>query len=367
MWSNVLGMLRDASYKRLGLALLISIFAHLFFFGGLDLSLPTLKKEMHTIEARLQMPRAVPVPAPKPGVNVEAAKPEPPKPAAPEITKVEPPQAPVDETSITSPEPMTEAPASQTPSPQAASVMPLQPEPIEQATELPPVKDEGLVINENAYQYAETYFDVSTKIDGPAEGRAKMVFNLLDGNQYQISFLTEAKGLAALVISDLLQTSDGVLTKAGLQPNHYSYQYGSKEDKTRKAVFDWQANTVQMTASKGIKTENLLAGTQDLLSFMYQFMYVAPLQNMQIPITNGKNLRVYDYSFEGEENVNSKLGEVKTIHVLHTAGDSDEKTELWLAVDYQYLPVKIRKTEKDNKVYEFVATRVVTTRPTIDR
>lgn len=364
MWNKLKEISQDLGYRRLAIALCVSILLHSMVFGGFDLSLPILKKEIHTIDARLQMPKAVPAPKIEPVPNVEAAKPEPAKPVAPEpeITKAEPPPEPVIAPSATSPEPIPE-----TPVPQAAPVLPPQPEQIEKAAELPPVKDEELVINENAYQYAETYFDVSTKIDGPAEGKAKMVFNLLENNQYQISFLTEAKGLAALVISDLLQTSDGVITKTGLQPQRYLYQYGSNADKTRKAVFDWQANTLQMTTSKGAKTENLLEGAQDLLSFMYQFMYVAPLQNMQIPITNGKNLRIYDYSFEGEENVNSKLGEVKTIHIVHAAGDSDEKTELWLAVDYQYLPVKIRKTEKDNKVYEFVATRVVTTRPTIDR
>ena len=366
MWNKLKEISQDLGYRRLAIALCVSILLHSMVFGGFDLSLPILKKEMHTIDARLQMPKAAPAPKLEPVPPVEPVNPEPSKPVAsksePEIAKVEPPPTPVTELPVTSPEPIPETPA-----PQAAPVLPPQPEPVEKVAELPPAKDEGLVINQNAYQYAETYFDVSTKIDGLAEGKAKMVFNLLDNNQYQMSFLTEAKGLAALVISDLLQTSDGALTKTGLQPQHYLYQYGSKEDKTRKAVFDWQANTLQMTTSKGAKTENLLEGAQDLLSFMYQFMYVAPLQNMQIPITNGKNLRVYDYSFEGEENVNSKLGEVKTIHIVHTAGDSDEKTELWLAVDYQYLPVKIRKTEKDNKVYEFVATRVVTTRPTIDR
>ena len=364
MWNKLKEISQDLGYRRLTIALCVSILLHSMVFGGFDLSLPILKKEMHTIDARLQMPKAAPVPKLEPAPPVEAAEPEPPKPVAsksePEVAKVEPP--PVTELPVTSPEPIPEKPASQAP-----PVLPPQPEPVEKVAELPPAKDEGLVINENAYQYAETYFDVSTKIDGPAEGKAKMVFNLLDNNQYQMSFLTEARGLAALVISDLLQTSDGVLTKTGLQPQHYLYQYGNKEDKTRKAVFDWQANTLQMTTSKGARTEPLQEGAQDLLSFMYQFMYVAPLQNMQIPISNGKNLRIYDYSFEGEENVNSKLGEVKTIHILHAAGDSDEKTELWLAVDYQYLPVKIRKTEKDNKVYEFVATRVVTTRPTIDR
>jgi hypothetical protein len=144
----------------------------------------------------------------------------------------------------------------------------------------------------------------------------------------------------------------------------YLYQFGNKADKTRKADFDWLNKKVTLQTSSESKTEDLPDGAQDLLSFMYQFMYVAPLQTMQIPIATGKNLKIYDYGFEGEENINIALGELKTLHIVHSVVDSDEKTELWLALDYQYVPVKIRKIEKNGKVVEMVATRINTNRPT---
>lgn len=355
--------MQESSYTRLALALLVSILLHAMLFGSLDLSLPYFKKEVHTIEARLQMPKAVVKKVEPPQPVPEAAKPAPKK-AKP---KKSPPPAPKQEAA---PEPVPEVlPDNVAPEPVLTPepAPPMEPEKVEAAPEqVPQPKDEGLVINENAYQYVETYFDVSTKIDGPAEGKGKIIFNLVDGTHYQLSFLVEARGLAALILPDLLQTSDGLLTKTGLQPLNYAYTFGDKTDKSRKAVFDWQANTLQLT-SKDVETkEPLLEGTQDVLSFMYQFMYVAPLQKMQLNITNGKKLREYDYAFEGEENVNSALGEVKTIHIVHTGVEVEEKIELWLAIDYQYIPVKIRKIEKNGKIYEFVATRVVTNRPTID-
>jgi hypothetical protein len=99
---------------------------------------------------------------------------------------------------------------------------------------------------------------------------------------------------------------------------------------------------------------------------MYQFMHVAPLQQMQLPIVNGKKLRIYDYSFEGEAQVSSVLGELKTIHIVHSGSSEEEKTELWLAIDYQYVPVKIRKIESNGSVVEMQATRINTNRPIID-
>jgi hypothetical protein len=223
-----------------------------------------------------------------------------------------------------------------------------------------------LVINENAYQYVETSFDVRTEIDGATEGSAKIVFNLLEGKQYQLKSLIKPQGLAALIVSNLVQTSEGQLTKSGLQPASYLYQYGDKVDKTYAAKFDWLNKTVSLTTAKGTKTEEISDGTQDLLSFMYQFMYVAPLERMQISIATGKKLATYDYSFGGEENINTPLGEIKTIHILHEGENTDEKTELWLAIDYQYLPVKIRKIEKNGKVYELVANHINTARPTLN-
>ncbi len=362
MWSKLEQVLNDPSHKRLGLALAVSVVLHFFLLGKLDLTLPDLKKEMHLIEASIQMPKAVvktvETPIPEDVVIPEPTPPvKPPEPVEPPETEM-PNQ--VNEAAVTDaapdPEPVTENP----PQPQTENSEPSPPQ------EAPQPEDTGLVINENAYQYVETDFDVRTKIDGSAEGKAKITYNLIDNKQYQLKWLTEGSGIVALLFPDLLQTSEGELTKTGLQPKTYLYQFGNKTDKTRTANFDWQTRKVILQTSKGAKTEDLSEGTQDILSFMYQFMYVAPLQTMQIHIATGKKLATYDYSFEGEENINSVLGELKTIHITHSNSDADEKTELWLAIDYQFVPVKIRKTEKNGDVVEMVATRINTNRPTVN-
>jgi hypothetical protein len=299
-----------------------------------------------------------------------------PEPEAVAIAEPEPinetlPEAHVDESpEVAAPETRPEATASDTvevvPKPQPIVLPHDDDEPLPTEDPIQP-EDIGLVINENAYQYIETEFDVRTAVDGGVEGKATIIYNLVENTQYQISWLTEGKGIMALLFPELLQTSEGKLTKFGLQPSHYLYQFGKKADKTRSASFDWQAKKVNLQTAKGVKTEDLPDGTQDLLSFMYQFMYVAPLQQMQLPIVNGKKLSIYDYSFEGEEQVNSPLGELKTLHILHSGSNQEEKTELWLAIDYQYAPVKIRKIESDGSVVEMLATRITTNRPVINQ
>ncbi|MDP2247929.1 MAG: DUF3108 domain-containing protein, partial [Nitrosomonadales bacterium] len=55
-----------------------------------------------------------------------------------------------------------------------------------------------------------------------------------------------------------------------------------------------------------------------------------------------------------------KIGIVRVMHRENVNDDGDEKNEIWLAVDYRFLPVKIRKTEKDGSVIEQVMTNIKT-------
>jgi hypothetical protein len=206
--------------------------------------------------------------------------------------------------------------------------------------------------------------DIGAKVNASAAGKAKITFQLLPNNkQYKLKSLIQAKGLASLLIPDLLQISEGNLTQSGLQPEHYLYQFGNKANKTFNAYFDWRNQQLSLHSANGDQLLNLPSGTQDLLSFMYQFMFVAPMQSMHLSITNGKKIGSYDYSFEGEEIIATKIGDINTMHLMRIGAESEKKTELWLALDYQYVPVKIRETEKQGKVYELLMTSLKTETP----
>lgn len=358
MWNSSIlmrwkSLWQQVSFKHLVIALLLSLILHLFLLGKFYFHLEDSNGSPHLIEAQLvvekpALPTAVPAPS--------AAKPP--------IEKTPPKQT--QEALETKPE--MPAPSS----PSDTNLISDKPtliiaDEVEPTVE-PPAEDTGLIINPNAYKYVETEFDVRTgvedKIDNNPAGRAKTVYQVLpSGNEYQIKNVMQAKGLVALFIPDLLQTSDGFITNSGLQPQHYLYQFGDKKNKTYRADFDWESKKLRLQSEKGDKKLDLVEGTQDLLSFMYQFMYVPPLQMMQLSITNGKKLGVYDYSFEGEETIATKMGNLNTIHIFRSSDEGDEKTELWLALDYQYAPVKIRKTEKEGKIYELLVTSLKTEAP----
>ena len=371
MWNKCLALIKEPATKRLGIALCISALLHFFLAGNFIKLLPDNKPKTQVINARLQLPKPIAKPASVVPTQPPAKPPQKPK----KLVKTKSVKAPepivepepdIESTPTTAPLPIENIPTpaasvSAEPKPNLSEPRANSGEPTPAPADAPVLaEDQNAALNENAYQFAETTFDVSTRIGGSPDGYAIMTYNLFDGTHYQIKSVARANGIAALVLSELLQTSEGLRTQTGLQPNKYTYNYGDKVSKTRLATFNWQTKTVNMQTANGLKTDDLPDDTQDLLSFMYQFMYVPPLNNMHINIVNGKNLRTYDYHFEGEEITKLPIGEVKTIHIQHSNADTDDKIDLWLGIDYQYLPVKILKIDKNGKIIEFTARNLKT-------
>ena len=327
---------------------------HLFLLGKFGFNLPDMNEEHQLIEARLV------------GVNVppaiESVKPVVKKVALPK------PVSPLPSPPSLNEQPLPVEVISEALDPVASEVYSPITEQIPQEDVVINSQSDEALINPNAYKYVEMEFDVRTeieaKVDASPAGKAKTIYQLLpNGERYQLKSLIQAKGLLALFMPDLSQTSEGFVLSTGLQPRHYVYSFGDKKNKTYSADFDWESRVLTLHSAKGDQKRALPDNTQDLLSFMYQFMFVPPLQAMELTITNGKKLAVYGYGFEGEEIIPSKIGSLSTIHIMRRSDDGDEKTELWLALDYQYVPVKIRKTEKDGKVYELLVTSLKTEPP----
>jgi hypothetical protein len=206
------------------------------------------------------------------------------------------------------------------------------------------------------YANVDIEYDLYINDNKGRAGKAQMHYQANTVHRYFIDWTMHLTGVLALIYPDLKQTSQGLVTEHGLVPEKYTYQFGSNESKASKAYFDWNNKVVTLQNKNGEKQQPLDDATQDVLSFMYQFMYVPPLTNMRMLLTNGKSVSNYDYEFVGEETLSLDFSEVKTYHIKHVRAGTEEKTELWLALDYQFLPVKIEKTEKDGTVIRQIAT-----------
>lgn len=208
------------------------------------------------------------------------------------------------------------------------------------------------------YHHVMTEYAVYVNGEGRPAGSASIEYLRETADSYALRWLVEGKGLLKLLYPSLEQQSRGEVGPAGLKPHYYRYAFGNRESKTYEATFNWDIGELTLKTSKGEQKRELPANTQDILSFMYQFMFVPPLQEMRVTLTNGRRLGEYEYVFEGEDTLEIAGQSVPTLHIAHTRGDTDEKVELWLASGYRYVPVKIKKLEKNGMVIEQVATRL---------
>ena len=170
-----------------------------------------------------------------------------------------------------------------------------------------------------------------------------------DGS-YRLQSRIETSGLAAL-FKPLRQEheSRGQMGPDGLQPIHFSVLRNG-QPRGEDADFDWPAGEVLL--ERDGSRHPLHPGSQDVLSLNYQLAYLSRLEEgIRIGVVTGKKYEHYALDAMGEEDIDTPAGRFRTLH-LRAAGET--LTEIWLALDHQRLPVKIRFTDKKGDSYSQV-------------
>jgi hypothetical protein len=177
-----------------------------------------------------------------------------------------------------------------------------------------------------------------------------------ESGHYKLESVTKGIGVYGL-FGERRLTSEGEVTADGLRPHHFEQQQGDSAKKTISADFDWAASTLAMKAKGQITTAPLEAGTQDLASYAYQFMFASPRgEEILLPVTTGKKQKIYHYRVsERDVAVESAAGKFKAAHLVN-AKDSGEEKELWLGAEAYYLPVRIRMQDENGAKIEQVLT-----------
>ncbi len=176
-------------------------------------------------------------------------------------------------------------------------------------------------------------------------GHVAINYEINDG-QYQINYEAMAIGFTSLIFSDgLIQKSQGTINQEGLKPNYYLYQYSKK--KRNEAFFDWEHNQLRVLKNKSERLFDLKEGAQDQLSILFQFMFLNPLDKMQVPVTNAKLFKTYDYQYIEEGVMTTVLGDIEYLHIAKFNYEDPDRIDAWLAKDYGYLPIKIAITQDD--------------------
>jgi len=176
-----------------------------------------------------------------------------------------------------------------------------------------------------------------------------------NGKQYRIKSVTKGLGIYAL-LGERVLTSAGMITKEGLKPSRFELHQGKSDKKTLIADFNWAKNTLSMQNKDGVKTEHLDKGTQDLASYVYQFMFNPPSKDeVKVTLTTGKKLHQYQYKVIERD---ALIGSYKTLQISNEAAASEDKKQLWLAQNQYYLPVRYKLTDEDGDNFEQTLTKI---------
>jgi hypothetical protein len=190
-------------------------------------------------------------------------------------------------------------------------------------------------------------------------GRATQQWEIAEG-RYRLSSVMETTGLAALLRPLRVETqSEGSLGPQGFRPEEYQ-QKNSKSGE-ENINFNWEAGQLETSRHP---PQALMPGSQDLLSLTYQFAYmvyplsvaIGPKNSVSFWVATGKKYELYHFDIQGSESLELPAGQFYTLH-LQAVGST--QTDLWLALDYLMLPVKIRFTDKDGDIYEQAAREII--------
>jgi hypothetical protein len=203
--------------------------------------------------------------------------------------------------------------------------------------------------------------EYSVTKDGMAFADVRETF-VVTGSTYKIESETKGIGVYALLgVRKLVST--GKVTRTGLKPSHFELHQGKNPKKALFADFDWPKNTLRMQVKGEPREATLTAGTQDLASFAYQFMYLPkPLaKDVIVKLTTGKKLNTYEYSNNEMPSTLNVAG--KSYKAIHLAPKNNEKgqvetKELWLAADRHYLLLRFLMVDEHGAKLEQTLTKL---------
>mgnify|MGYP002700566760 CR=1 FL=1 len=127
-----------------------------------------------------------------------------------------------------------------------------------------------------------------------------------------------------------------------------SHLFGSRK---KNVQFDWLSNTANFNYKKKNGYFTIEPGVIDPLSTL--FVIATKIQqgmvNISVRETDDNDIEIRKYSVDGPEMLTTPIGQLETIKV---SLNRKESTQMWLAVDLNYLAVKVRKEGKNGDTYE---------------
>jgi hypothetical protein len=319
------------THGRLACAALLSLVLHGLVISGAWIPLPQSPDDPQPLNVRLE--RAEPKPAP-------------PRPAERTVRRAVPPSAPdVPVVAAASPITLPDAPPDTPPEHplMEPAITPEPPQRLALAAESSATVARTLP-RRGRISYTLFYGESRTTV-----GKVVQAWDMT-GESYRITSDAETTGIVEFFRPQRLRyVSQGRVTRNGLRPDSFLASRTRRgQNEASQARFDWNAGNLDYGIGREPKSVPLPAGTQDLISLVFQYAVVTPAPGRyRVPVTTGSRFDVHEIDVLSEERIETPIGTLRTLLVRQLPRPGVESIQVWLATDYHYLPVRIRHYDRE--------------------
>lgn len=178
-----------------------------------------------------------------------------------------------------------------------------------------------------------------------------------DGKNYSLSSEVHGKGIYALM-GVLKRSSKGRIDAGGLQSTEFRDQRGNRAPVVAK--FDWTKRTIVQENDGKSETLEMPPVLYDPLNLAYTYAFVPPTaREIRFSRADGKGVTPFRFNVVGTEKIKTPAGEMSALHLSKERdGPEDKETDIWLASERNFLPVRILVVEKDGTRIDQVVTRM---------
>jgi len=182
-------------------------------------------------------------------------------------------------------------------------------------------------------------------------GRGEMTLTMSrnSSGEYSLDAKVVARGIARAVMSDpAVQNATFIIKDNMVQGMGYSLNDGSDDNEHGATVeYDWDKGQASLSSKEdGNSTQPLAPGTMDDLSMQAAAALKAKLGEREFSLLElepGKELRKHNFKFEGEETINTRVGEINTVKYSQQREGSSRTTYIWFSTDHDYAPVELER------------------------
>lgn len=185
-------------------------------------------------------------------------------------------------------------------------------------------------------QYSANYIGMPAR----AKGTRELV--VTDKGHYRLT--SSAKSMLIKVN----ESSEFIMESGQIKPLRYNYsRSGIGKNKKEQMLFDWGTNTVSHNGVESAITPGLL----DKLSYQHQISLDLTaekdpgIQRFDYMIADKAKRKEYSFKVTGREILNTAAGDLDTLRLERIRNNSDRKTTFWLAVEHNYLLVRMEQLE----------------------